>query len=177
MSGLPLTIFVKKTAELTQWFKNLSLNGGEKVDFLAVASNNDKNEVQNVVVKINIPDEVVSIASLKVNNSSYSGNIRDGINIGTLAPKEVKTITFQGEVAESFSRNEADVVGTIGAQNIPLASSGSMKIAFEESRAGLTASAGIFKTLFSRGYVLPLLITIVILILIGRMVYVWFLKK
>jgi hypothetical protein len=177
MSGLPIAVFGKMGNESVQWFKNLAMKGGEKIDFLVVVSNNEKDNWDNVIVKVMVPEGIQYKGDLKIDGKSFSGDVRDGINIGSLVSKSAKTITFKGETeaAKNLTKNETEVVGTIAVQN--LNSSDLMKIAFEESRAGLTASAGIFKTLFSRGYVLPLLITIVILIFVGRMIYVWFLKK
>ena len=175
MNGLPLTIFIKKNNE-SVWLKDLSFSGGEEVYFLAVASNNDKDEVQDVVVKIDIPDEVVNITDLKIDNNSYSGNIRDGINIGTLAFKEAKTISFRGEIANSLSRNGADIVGTIGARNMSLASSDSMKVAFGSPLNQLAAATS-WRSFLKSKYLLPLLITIVVLLFVARTIYTWFFKK
>lgn len=111
--GLAVTIFGKKENEPVQWLKTVSSSAGQKFDFLVVVSNGQDSPMNNVTLKTDLPPEIIYQGDLKLDANSYDGDIRTGINLGTLAAKAVRTLTFKGEVAADLSRTEADLIATV----------------------------------------------------------------
>lgn len=113
--GLAVTIFGKKENDPVQWLKTFSASAGQKLDFLVVVSNGQEGPMNNVIIKTDLPQEIIYKGDLKLDGNSYDGDIRTGVNLGTLATKTVKTFTFKGEITgpENISRGEVDAIATV----------------------------------------------------------------
>lgn len=159
-----------------QWVRNLRLESGEKIDFLMVIKNEGE-KLDNVMAQTTLPAEIIYKGDLKLNGESFSGDIKEGINIGSVDQKEVKVITFRGEVVgKGITQNkEIEITGTAKVAN--LSNSDSIKVALEGKGSGLAAIGSAFKSLTKTGVWLPLLITIILLWFIVKMIRIWFFEK
>ncbi len=113
--GLAVTIFGKKENDPVQWAKSFGASADQDLDFLLVVSNGLDTVMNNVSVKTDLPSELLYRGGLKVDGNDYTGDVRSGITLGSLAPKSTRTITFKGKVADSNSifRSEADALATV----------------------------------------------------------------
>ena len=170
--GLALTLFGKKEKEAVQWLKSFSVGSAEKIDFLAVVSNGENMTMDNVMVRVDFPQEILYGGELTLEGVPYNGDIRTGITLGSLAPGITKTIVFKGEVVSesSISRSMADVVATITtsggsmSDNIQITLLRSAQLVVAESEGFL---AGLLKTDLNKPIYILLGLVLVILILMG----------
>ncbi|MBU4274606.1 hypothetical protein KKE19_02210 [Patescibacteria group bacterium] len=170
--GLALTLFGKKESEAVQWLKSFSAGSIEKIDFLAVVSNGENRTMDNVVVKVDFPQEVLYKGELMLEGVPYNGDIRSGVTLGSLAPGTTKIITFKGEITSESSifRPAADVVGTITTASG--SDSDNVQINFlKEGQQIISESegwlAGLLGVNLNRPIYILLIIIIVILVLVG----------
>lgn len=94
-NGLSISLFTKQDSN--QWQKTAQVPSNGPVYFMISAVNNSAAQIDNINVSANIPSEISSIQNLQLNGVPISGNIASGINIGSLIPAGVKSITFEGK--------------------------------------------------------------------------------
>lgn len=113
--GLAVTIFGKKENDPVQWTKSFSADASQNLDFLLVVSNGLDTAMNNVSVRTDLPSEILYKGDLKLDGNDYSGDIRSGVSLGSLAPRSTRTLTFKGQVADTsyIFRNEADALATV----------------------------------------------------------------
>jgi len=113
--GLAVTIFGKRENDPVQWTKSFSANASQNLDYLLVVSNGLDTTMNDVFVKANLPSEVLYKGGLKLDGNDYSGDVRAGITLGSLAPKSTRTITYKAQVVENNSifGNEASTLATV----------------------------------------------------------------
>jgi len=175
--GLALALFGKKENQAVQWLESLSAGSIETLDFLAIVSNGEDKTMDNVVVTVEFPQEVLYKGELMLDAASYGGDVRSGITLGSLAPGATRTLTFKGEIASESSifRPTADVVGTISTSGG--SASDKVQINFlkqgeqviSESRGWLAGLLGV--NLGRPVYIfLIIIIVIVILVVLSRII-------
>jgi len=128
--------------------------------------------MDNVVVKVDFPQEVLYKGELMLEGVPYNGDIRSGVTLGSLAPGTTKIITFKGEITSESSifRPAADVVGTITTASG--SDSDNVQINFlKEGQQIISESegwlAGLLGVNLNRPIYILLIIIIVILVLVG----------
>ena len=96
-NGLSVSFYAKQDANSDQWQKTSQVDSNSQIYFKISAVNNSANQINNVNVSANIPNEISSLGNLKVDGTAVSGDIVSGISIGSLAPASSKSITFEGK--------------------------------------------------------------------------------
>ncbi len=104
-SGLSISFFAKEDESTTQWQKAIQVGENGHLYFMIAVANNETVQVDNLIVSANIPSEVVSLGNVQVNGIAISGDIVNGLDIGSVAPATAKTVTFEG-MTQTFSTNE-----------------------------------------------------------------------
>jgi len=117
--GLVVAILGKKGKETIKWLKNLEMRPGESIDFLVVVKNSSEENINDINVKTEIPSEIAYKGDLKIEGNLVDGDIKSGINIGSLAAHTVKAITFKGKV-------QSGNIPEVGKEVIALAKAGNL---------------------------------------------------
>ena len=152
----------KRENDSGEWKEKIDANAGEKIDFLMVLLNGGQDKIDNVVLKAELPQEISYEGDLRIEGESNSGDIKNGINIGSIAPDKVKTITFKGQVEEGIAKTETVLTGT--ALNKGLSVSDSISVVFEGGSKGVAAAGFSLMSIFKKWYYLLLIILAIILI-------------
>ena len=84
----------------------LFLKGRQKE--LLTVLNESQQELDNVIVKVQFPQEVIYKDELKIDNVLFSGDIMQGINIGFLSSGVEKRITFEAQVSSLDEEDNDD---------------------------------------------------------------------
>jgi len=126
---------------------------------LLVVVNGSEDRADSVSIKANIPNEIAYKGNVKVDGNPFGGDIRDGINIGSLDIDAMKTITFEGQIKSGaefeFAKNEIEVTGTVQKGGFFASDATRIVLAMAETKA---AAAGLFgfSSLFRKWYFWPL---------------------
>ncbi len=167
-----VSILGKRQNEPLQWLKNLDIKPGEKVDFLLVVANGGEGSLNDVVVKTELPEEIVYEGDLKVDGGANSGDIKAGVNIGSLPEGGVRIISFVGEAKSvNIKAGEKEIVGIANAGN--LSDSDSVKITFQKSTAVAGVGLAAIKFFVQKWYfwVLAVLLAIFLFFTIFRRLF------
>ncbi len=105
---LYITKSVKSLERDGSLLNNITVAPGEKVSFSIRISAGEK-DVTGVEVRDILPGKVISLGNLRLDGTSVSGNIEEGVNIGTIYAGESKTLTFDAQIN---SRDHFDVGST-----------------------------------------------------------------
>ena len=129
--------------------------------------------VSDVVVKDTLPGGLIYQGDLRVDNVLTSGNILTGLNLGTLAAGQKKTITFRADVASAgnFAFGQTELVNTASASSGNVSRSDEAKVLVTRAAvAGIATKVptGLTNNFFLDSFFLPLLLTLLI---------VWLLKS
>jgi len=81
------------------WQNSVEAYPGERVEYYIRVNNTGSTVLNNVVVKDTIPSSIILLGNIKVDNYAISGDIVNGINIGTLTTNQTKIVTFEAQVA------------------------------------------------------------------------------
>jgi len=132
---------------------------------IVVAAGNST--LYNVVVKDTLPSGLIYRDELKVDNVLTSGDIVNGLNIGTLYAGQQKTITFRADLAsaESFSFGQTQLTNTALVTSSSYSKSDTAKVVVSKGAvAGATTiSTGLTNNLFLDSFLLPLLATLLLI--------------
>lgn len=101
----------------TGWKTDTSASPGDVVEFRIKVSASGKN-FEGVVVRDIIPGQTIFVGNLQINGSSNNGDIKTGINLGTINPGSEKVITFQVRIktAENFQFGTTTLFNTASAR-------------------------------------------------------------
>ncbi len=89
---------VKSLERDTTYSNSLDASPGELISYrIRVYANNA--DAKDVVLKDSAPDRISFDGNLKLDGSSVSGDIRDGIDIGDISKGDYKTVTFDARIA------------------------------------------------------------------------------
>lgn len=162
---LMILLLGRKEDSSDEWKKEIKANWGEKIDFLLVVANTCQQDFNNVMVKVEIPQEIIYQGDLKIGENFSEENINEGLNVGFFSSGTMKTITFKGEVSSGVEQGQRDVVGTANIED--LSSSDSIKIVFEkpaqeaaqeQTQEQIAAAALTLKSLLRKWYFWVLLV-------------------
>ncbi len=113
-SGLSLTLFASPQSAMTSgWQKTLSVANNDKIDFFLIVKNISSTPVNNVMVKIDSIDSIVSIDNVKLNNAALNQSITTGVNLNTIDPKNSHIISFTATVLPSNTQNMLQVAAHV----------------------------------------------------------------
>ncbi len=143
-----------KISDMTEWKTSLASKTGEELSFLFVVVNSGAEIAEDVFVKAEIPSGIDYKNELKIDGDSISGDIRKGIEIDSIEPDVVKTITFKGKAGETGEG--AELLGKVEAKG--LSSTDSVVLTFgekgQEEKQGIAAAGLLFlKYLAKRWYI------------------------
>jgi uncharacterized repeat protein (TIGR01451 family) len=155
---------------------------GEVVQFGIVVTANGNNTINNLTVRDTLPDKTSYYGNLTLDGISISGDILAGLNIGSLAPQQSKTIVFQARVnsATSFSLGTTELVNTAIVYNDILARTDSATI--QVTKTGVQGATDVPTGIFDNAkfaLLLSLLVTFAVtyfLLLksyVGKKIYAW----
>jgi len=170
-SGLIVSFLAKKEKDANNWAEKMDVGATEKIDFLVNVTNSLSEQINDVVVRTELPEEIAYKENFKVEGESKAGQIKDGINIGPVAPNSTKTITFKGQVAASIKPGEKDIVTSANSGN--LSGLDSVKMNFKFSQGIAAVGLAFFKFLMQKWYfwVLASLVLIFLFFVVFRKLF------
>jgi len=148
--GLIVSFLVKKEKDANNWAEKIDVGVTEKIDFLVNVTNSSSEQINDVVVRTELPEEIAYKENFKVEGESKTGQIKDGINIGSVAPSSTKTITFKGQVSANIKPGEKDIVAS--ANSGSLSGSDSLKMNFKFSQGIAAVGLAFLKFLMQKWY-------------------------
>jgi uncharacterized protein YcfL len=113
-----VSFLVKQDKNSTQWQRTAQAYTDSQVYFMISVFNNSDNQVANAKVSANIPAEIASLGDLKLDNVSLSGDIVNGIEIGSIGPKTSKILTFEGRTQTISENSTKQAIVTINIADI-----------------------------------------------------------
>lgn len=141
--GLSVLFFEKQDQSSTQWQKSAQVGPNGKIYFMMSVVNNSATQIENVSVSANIPSEISSLGNLQINGVSISGDIISGVNIGSLAVGNSKSVTFEGRSGSILLPSAKKAVATVSAVGY---SSQTDSVALTLSIVPSTSSAAVSST-------------------------------
>ena len=122
---------VKSIERDSNWVNSISVNPGEKIRF-SIRVGTGKGEISNIKVKDILPSRVSVIGNLKIDGGPVSGDIEEGINIGSIPASRSKIITFDAEVhgRSEFSVGSTTLINkaTVSSKDIHAEDTASLKV-------------------------------------------------
>jgi len=147
-ASVKVSVFVKKESD-KDWSENIKISPKEKMDILLTVFNESQEDFANTIVKVQLPQEIIYKEKLKIDNISFEGDIRDGVNIGFLSSNAEKEITFEGEVSsEAMFGTETEIRGSVEVEDISDSNSAGITIEKAQKTFG-----SVLKWLVSRWYI------------------------
>jgi hypothetical protein len=157
---------VRNLSDGTDFSKSVYADPGEILIFgIGIKAENDP--IYNLIVKDILPNGLIYRGDLRVDNILTSGDIFTGLNIGNLAPKQEKTITFKVEVAgpQNFTFGQTQLTNTALVSSDSDSRSDTAKVIVTKTAVAGAATAittGLTNNIFLDSFLLPLIITILI---------------
>lgn len=170
-STLTVNKLVRNLSDGTGWADSVSAGPSEVISFsIEVTAGNSS--IDNLIVKETLPDKITYRQNtLKIDDVLSSGDIFSGLNIGSLAANQKKTITFDADIvgADKFAFGDTQLINSVIAYNINTSGSDTAKIVVtRKAVAGATTiSTGLTNNLFLDSFAIPLVITLL---------FIWLLK-
>ncbi|KKP31770.1 MAG: hypothetical protein A2312_01975 [Candidatus Staskawiczbacteria bacterium RIFOXYB2_FULL_32_9] len=171
-TGSQSTITVIKTVRNlssgTNWANSVSAKPGDVLSFMIVSSiTGSTQNLNNVTVRDILPANLINRTNVIIDNVVNYGDLNSGINIGYLSPSQMRTITYQVQVAPSSNFNFGNTTLTnyvtvfstdvTGAQ----ASASATVIVNKATVAGATSvSTGLTNNIWLDSFFLPALLAI-----------------
>lgn len=84
----------------TSFYNSITGDPEDLIEFKISISSIGNSTAYNVIVKDQLPSNMVYVGNLRVDGSSFGGNIIDGINLGSMSPSTSKIITFEARVED-----------------------------------------------------------------------------
>ncbi|MGB9743351.1 MAG: hypothetical protein ACPLW9_01395, partial [Minisyncoccales bacterium] len=133
---------------------------------LDIMANNSP--VNNLVARVTLPNGLVYLNDLKINNVPVSGDIITGLNLGNFSASEERTITFRARVAEAsqFNLGQTQLTPTVVVSSDSGSRSAAVTVRVNRSQvlgAATDVSTGLTNNILIDSFVLPLLATLLIL--------------
>jgi hypothetical protein len=116
--NLIISIFGKKESEPLQWDKNISATDNDKINFLLIVKNSSDLPIDNVSVKTDVTNNIAYANDLKIDNLSLAGDIVSGVDLGTIALKTSKIISFTGSIMAQTNQVVAQITANINSGNM-----------------------------------------------------------
>ncbi len=158
---------VRNLSDGTIFLKSVSADPSEVLIFRISVKAGNQN-LSNVIVKDTLPNGLIYVGELKLDNVLTAGNILTGFNIGDLSAGQEKVITFRADVAgkESFVFGQTELTNTVLASTDNVSHSDTAKVVVSKTAvAGAVTgiSTGLTNNLFLDSFFLPLVITLAVI--------------
>ena len=82
----------------TNFTDSISADPSDEIEFKIVITSIGSATASNVQVKDTLPDKMTYTGDLKVDGTSFAGDILNGINVGNMNAGQTKTVTFKARV-------------------------------------------------------------------------------
>lgn len=162
---------IKNVSQGTVFSDTVPANPGDTLVVGIVVKAKNK-PLSDVIVKETLPTGLIYKGDLKVNEVLTIGDILTGLNIGSLAIDQEKTITFQAEVAgpENFSFGQTELTNTVLVSNKEISRSDAAKVIVSKA-----AVAGV-ATAISTGLTNNVLFDFLLIPLVVALLITWFFR-
>ena len=139
--------------------KNITITADQTINCLIIAKNTSTASINDVILRADIPAEIVSISEVKIDGMASNGNITSGIDIGSFPPNTSKLVIFTGKTLSPITQAITKQIIGIASSGV-LSSSDSLTINFQPniasaSTASLESSteSSLFVEFFKRWYI------------------------
>jgi hypothetical protein len=93
---------VRNLSSGTNWANSVSAKPGDILSFMVVASvTGTSQNINNVTIRDILPANLINRTNITVDNIVSYGDLNSGINVGYLSPSQMRTMTYQVQVAPS----------------------------------------------------------------------------
>jgi len=93
---------VRNLSSGTNWANSVNAKPGDILSFMVVASvTGTSQNLSNVTLRDVLPGNLINRTNITVDNVVNYGDLNSGINVGYLSPSQMRTITYQVQVAPS----------------------------------------------------------------------------
>ncbi len=107
-----------------QWSESITVSPSSRISVRIEIRPTGDEDLNNVIVRNILPDNIEYIGNLRVDGSSVSGNIDSGLNIGRISIGGMKVVTFDAQVKGS----DAFGIGSTNLTNSAFASAGNKNV-------------------------------------------------
>jgi len=177
--SVSITKTVKNVSRGTDYLGSVTANPGDIISYKIVVVGVSGNS-NNVLVSDNMPAGIINIRDLLVNGYTGNGNLASGINLGSLAAGQAKTITYTGTVAYeanfNYGQTTLNNVATATANGSSANSNASVNVYRAAVLGATTISTGIGGSVFA-GLGAALLAAIACLMWVSRGQIIGFFKN
>ena len=155
---------------------------GDKVEYVVIFKNNNKSNLENVKVVVQLPTEI----NFEKSNFGDMGNDNAvTLDSGILAPSEVRSMTIDGTVNSKAENQSVLVTTAVMTYNIAGSTTEKSEIAYVSNHIVLTGVSNVANPLFGANFMptsligwIILLLLIALLVIIVRKIYLSYsLKK
>lgn len=140
IGGIDTSIFCGIQDNSINLSKNVTIAADQTIDCLIIVKNTSTTSINDVVLRADIPGEIVSISEVKIDGMAFNGNITSGINIGSFSPNVSKIITFTGKTLSPITQALTKQITGITSSG-DLSSSDSLTINFQPTVAGASTAS------------------------------------
>ncbi|MCD5396217.1 MAG: DUF11 domain-containing protein [Candidatus Pacebacteria bacterium] len=183
IQGVTVSLLGKLEKEPREWRDEVEVEPEDIVDFLIVISNNGETTLKNLNVKIDLPSQIQYLNEAKSEGQFLLGDLENGVEIGEMPPKTIKTITFKGKIlSREFlgDQNSFETLAHISADNLSATDPVRFVLKGPFAAKGLKgAMIAALKDILKGWLIWPLLILfgIVALFLAGFYLLFWLIRK
>ena len=171
---LSIRKFVRSIDRNTEWLELVSVSPGELIAFHIEVSSVGVKEVDSVVIRSILPDQIEYVGRLRLDGTPVVGDIEKGLNIGAIPAGGRKAMTFNARVnsKEAFKIGLTSLVSTTFVSGYHTKTVSDMVDVF--AVRGVVAEiptkiiTGIINNRFIDFMFLPLTITLIILLLFRK---------
>jgi len=163
---LQINKLVQNVSDGSTYQDSVLADPGEKVSFRIEVTTGSAG-LQSIIVKDALPNKIIYLGNLKIDNVSYSGDITSGLNIGNLSSNQTKIITFDASVADStqFNLGTTSLINAVLVYNSLFANSDTAKVmVYKATGSGATTiPTGLSNNFFLDSFFLPIVISLLII--------------
>ncbi len=166
-SGLIVNKMARNLSRGTNWSNSVSADPGEIVSFL-IKIEVTGSSVENLIVKDILPDKIIYQGNLRIDSVSSDGDIVSGLNVGSLSPNQIRTITFDARLVKTDQFGFGTTQLSNGASVYTDSVSGSDTVVITVTKkavagAATVISTGLTNNIFLDSFFLPLVITCIVI--------------
>jgi len=138
--GLDISIFCGIKNNTIDLSKNITVVADQIINCLIIVKNTSASLINDVSVRVDIPEEIISTSQLKIDGMVIDGNITSGINAGNFLPNMLKIIIFEGKTRSLFTQTSAKQITGIASSGA-FSSSDPLTINFQPIVANTTTTS------------------------------------
>ncbi|MDO8530343.1 MAG: hypothetical protein Q7S10_02995 [bacterium] len=147
------------------WASSVAASPSDVVQYNITIQNTHNQAVNNVTIKDTLPYNLIYNNSLLIDGVANNGNVTSGINLGTIAAGQTKTVTYQVQVAGSqyfslgtVALNNAVMVTSTDSGFNPVSSSASVIVTKTQVGGATDVPTGLTSYPWIDSIVLPLMV-------------------